>query len=678
MPNPWSNQVSSTLVLIVQSSQQGIFIYSGSAAYGNLIGSWTNAAGTDQYGNSYPAGINVTQGTLSGVLLTSPVITGGSLLSAILSSASVTASAWQGGTISETMITFDQVGGTLLAYGSSTTTVTLTSGTTWTAPAGSYTQGKVECWGGGSGGSGGSASRGAEAGAGGEYAAEPNYPLTPGNVYQIQVGGGGTGAPNGYTGGPGGNTLFDNGGVFANGGQAPPGGYIGGTGGTGSTNTVHYNGGNGANGNSGGSTGGSSGGNSGCPAAAGNNGVVATGSGGAAAPGAQAGGGQGGAGGSNTVNGSGGAVPGGGGGGAGSGSGSVQYSKTYTLSSSGSYYGSDASGGNANNQRSTGSPMYQGGETASGGEYNGTQKTLGIISGNPVSDLAGATIDEVLVTLAWQHTWYNDGAYVYLGYDSRTSLPSSWNAADITSVTSFWQGNVGSAVTNDITGDGLGTAMQNGSAKSITLGPGSTGFDLYNYGYFYGPGQGSLSPSITIHYHTGSSPTYGGNGGGGQIKITYVSSQTLVAALAPAAGSDTAGNAWAAGYTGPVTAIRPSSSPAAAETWHSVALPTGFTGTIRVKQLAESNFAVLDVCATQTTTGSLGAGNNAGTLPSSSYYPSLSRQYPLSVNAQYTTAVNAMPRVSIPTSGSIALDMPGFTQTGVNCIVGATIIYPLD
>jgi hypothetical protein len=48
-------------------------------------------------------------------------------------------------------------------------------------------------------------------------------------------------------------------------------------------------------------------------------------------------------------------------------------------------------------------------------------------------------------------------------------------------------------------------------------------------------------------------------------------------ALSPQAGSDAGGNAFALGYTGPVSAFQPSSSPAVVETWHKLSL-SGLTG----------------------------------------------------------------------------------------------------
>jgi hypothetical protein len=65
----WTGQPVVTSLIIVEggTSGSGIFVYSGTPALGNLIGSWTGAAGTDSYGNSYPEGLNVSVGTISGI-----------------------------------------------------------------------------------------------------------------------------------------------------------------------------------------------------------------------------------------------------------------------------------------------------------------------------------------------------------------------------------------------------------------------------------------------------------------------------------------------------------------------------------------------------------------------------------------------------------------------------------
>jgi hypothetical protein len=68
---------------IINSS--GIFFYSGTPAAGNMTGSWAQTAGSDAFGNAYPAGIKVYSATGSAVL--SPV--DGSFLSTGSSGATV-------------------------------------------------------------------------------------------------------------------------------------------------------------------------------------------------------------------------------------------------------------------------------------------------------------------------------------------------------------------------------------------------------------------------------------------------------------------------------------------------------------------------------------------------------------------------------------------------------------
>lgn len=67
--------ITSTTV-IVQGSTGGIFVYSGTPALGNLIVSIAGMAGTDGSGNAYPQGVNVTTGTISGSTISSSTFTG--------------------------------------------------------------------------------------------------------------------------------------------------------------------------------------------------------------------------------------------------------------------------------------------------------------------------------------------------------------------------------------------------------------------------------------------------------------------------------------------------------------------------------------------------------------------------------------------------------------------------
>src|SRR6266571_811361 len=70
-------------------------------------------------------------------------------------------------------------------------TSTFTSSGSWIAPA-DVTSAKVECWGGGHGGSVSTAGNGGAGGGGGEYAAESALAVTQGNTYSYTVGTGGS------------------------------------------------------------------------------------------------------------------------------------------------------------------------------------------------------------------------------------------------------------------------------------------------------------------------------------------------------------------------------------------------------------------------------------------------------------------------------------------------------
>jgi len=322
----WNNPVTNQVVVVTNGNNTGIFIYAGNPTFGNLIGWWTATGGTDQFGNPYTAGLNVSQGSISGALITGSI-----------GDATILNSDFQQGTMEETAITFDTGGGMLLVYASTIVTTTFNSGSgNWLAPA-LITSVKAENVAGGSGGASDEAPGGfpSAGGAGGEYACEPALAVTPGNNYPYAVGAGGLGShpDSSQKPGKGGDTTFagDSVTVTAHGGAAPTGTASvgnGGVGGHGSSNTIHFNGGTGGNitltsghPNYQGAGGGSSGGR----AVSGNNGTsisnsneFGTGGGGGTAP---SGGGAGARGGSLPNSGStagigqNGGAPGGGGGG---------------------------------------------------------------------------------------------------------------------------------------------------------------------------------------------------------------------------------------------------------------------------------------------------------------------------------------------------------------------------
>jgi hypothetical protein len=536
-----------------------------------------------------------------------------------------------------------------IVYGSTYTVLTqyANGDYTWTCPPG-VTAIKVECWGAGAGAGGGSASLGGEGGGGGEYAMEPALAVTPGNVYNYTVGNGGNGGVTGQPGTGGGDTFFngDSNQVLGNGGSAG-GGFIGGAGGSGSFNTVAFPGGNGGGTGSQG-TGGCGGGGGAGPDGQGWGG-------GTSAPGGSFGGagdnnvspgilgGSGGGGGNAGVNGSNGTNTGAGGGGCGTGANATNKTVSYAATGSRSYYGSDASGyGGTNNAvRTTNSTIYQGGETSGGGGINGTQKAIVTFNqGQIASDFSGFTITSCKLWLTNQHSWYNSGMSVDIGgWQVGGGAPSSWNgASNVTHITT--QGSAEGART----AFGLGAFGRNFAGQAgptlygITLGPGPA-FSLNYYGYFYGSNGGGNAPVLTISGQSGTGSNTAGAGHDGGIRITYLSGNTMVAAVQPAAVTDSAGNQAAAGYTGAVQAIQPTSNPAVPEGWRNLALPSGWgaralsTGW-RCKRAAENNIMLLHVSLTGPATPPAN-GTVIATLPVG-YRPTFDQNLALIDNAAGT------------------------------------------
>lgn len=568
----WSAQYFTTIIIEGNTPQTGIFIYAGTPQSGTLIGSWAAQAGQDAFGNTYPAGLDVNQGNLTGVLIENSTATALSIMASVFGSGTINNSQINQGQILETTIIFDSSGGQLFGYTTSTTTVTQTvaGNYNFTSPIdGSAT---VTCIGAGAGGDGGNSSEGGNGGGGGECGQEPTYPLVNAQVYPYTVGAGGNNSStSGGHGGDGGISSFDtaNGGVIGHGGNGD------GTPGTGSTNTVHHNGGSG--GASNGNTGGASGGNSGNPIAAGHSGTSATGSSGAPSPSAQSGSGTGGAGGNSGANGSNGGSPGAGGGGAGAGSSVTTKSISYAPVYNASYYGPDASSSAPPNGLRSTSTMYQGGETASGGAFNGNQRCVfGINRAQIASDFAGYTITGCQIQFRNLHSWYNSGMYIELDEFQGLpgSAPSSYPSGDFVSAdATLFIAEGATTVFNVATS--IAQRFVTGSSNGLGMGhviATTHPYDLYNYGYF-DPSQTRFKITGTI----GGGTTNSGSGADGSVVITYASSTAMIMALSPVSGTDASGNSFGVGYTGPTNVFDPNASPAAVEGWHPITLKNGWT-----------------------------------------------------------------------------------------------------
>jgi hypothetical protein len=107
------------------------------------------------------------------------------------------------------------------------------------------------------------------------------------------------------------------------------------------------------------------------------------------------------------------------------------------------------------------------------------------------------------------------------------------------------------------------------------------------------------------------------------------------------------------------------------ETWHAVTIPATWTGTARVKVLAESNFAVFD--CNITAPGGGATSGSFGTFPSSAYYPLAEKI----IAAGFTGAVagtNARLIINPASTGPSFAGLPaGFTGS-----LQMTVTYPLD
>lgn len=235
----WSAQYFTTIIIEGNSPNTGIFIYSPAPGAGNLIGSWTAQAGTDQFGNNYPKGLSANAGLLSGVVLNNLC----SIAGAPIAGSALTGCNYNQGTMTETAITFDSGGGSLIGYATTTVTTTLTTSGNYTTPAFS-TLVFVQGIGGGAGGIWGS-HHGA-GGGGGEYAAE-EFTYAASTVIPFTIGTAGVGGTNLLTASSGGASNWNNGQLIANGGSVGGQNGQGGSGGNGSTAPVHYQGGNGGN-----------------------------------------------------------------------------------------------------------------------------------------------------------------------------------------------------------------------------------------------------------------------------------------------------------------------------------------------------------------------------------------------------------------------------------------------
>jgi hypothetical protein len=396
---------------------------------------------------------------------------------------------------------------------------------------------------------------------------------------------------------------------------------------------------------------------------------------------------------------------GGGAGGGGAGSVSsvpVTYTSSFLPAITGTYAGPDATGGQANdliNESPSNGTIWQGGTTSYNGALTGTQIGMLVLPSNIQSLLSSVTIKSV--ELQFQ-TIGGSGRTCLLGYTNNTSMPSTVpSPASVTALTSFKTGaNNNTNYTYNLTSTGLGAALKAGTATALVFGNGTTGaYNSNSYNSYHMEIAGAsntnnnngVAPELIITYTTSGGAVSGGNGAPGAICIAYTTpSTTPVASFLNEGSTDTAGNAFGAGFTGQIAAFQPGStygsqlSPTAAETWHSVpavnldsgwSYDGGLSGFFY--RLLSSNDVEILLGLTLSSTGTSGS-NNIYTMPAA-YIPVTSQNLMCgwSNGGGAFTDPSFIPHLEITSAGVLILQT-GSTTAHSNINVFGTYIYSLN
>lgn len=219
--------------------------------------------------------------------------------------------------------------------------------------------------------------------------------------------------------------------------------------------------------------------------------------------------------------------------GGGAGDGGTGSVVTYNCKHTRSYFGTNVGG----NQRGVDGDWYQGAYSGGYG-VDGSQFSFATFDAVQMQDdLNGATVSKVELWANNQHTWYDSGADLYVGYTIRTDLATGGSITDF-SANDFPRFvdqiffNEGEEMWTTTTGsggaDGLINAFLFEGATALLFGDNSTQ-DLGHYGFWAG-GPGAVKLRVTF-----TSPlTSGGGGGGGglgkrtNISVTGLTSYTIV------------------------------------------------------------------------------------------------------------------------------------------------------
>ena len=179
--------------------------------------------------------------------------------------------------------------------------------------------------------------------------------------------------------------------------------------------------------------------------------------------------------------------------GTGGGNSKQTYTTTYNAQHTYSYQGS--TGHQPNEIIATDGYAQQGGDYAD--TYNGDSYSWILWPYSTIkSDLSGATVNWVKLKLANQHTWYNSGGTLQVGTDTRTSFPSTTPQPSSLTHQVNQHFNEGQTLTFVVDSDGStwGADFQSGGATTTLMAANTT--DLLYYMYF----TGATNPQLIINY----------------------------------------------------------------------------------------------------------------------------------------------------------------------------------
>lgn len=313
---------------------------------------------------------------------------------------------------------------------------------------------------------------------------------------------------------------------------------------------------------------------------------------------------------------------------------------------------------------------------------SGSKNSVLLLPKGLASQLTGSTIVNVFLTVTNAFPTNTVESILEIGYSADVALPQTYDGSSLVSYVAAIPVTVGAGtITYDMTPSGIGANIKNGTATALVMGPGSApSFDAFNavtgqqfYASVYGPGAADAFgnaeyPYLTIIYEPTVTTQQGSAGASGAILITAVTNSSVPVAFAePFAGTDPAGNQYAQGFTGQITAWNPSNSTPGQftpEVWHPATLINSWTGTLKYKLTGNNSVRILGAV----TAPNPDSNSICFQLPAV-YRPPTSNDYPVG----WHITPNSGAFVRVDTSGNV--NLVNSTATNVYLV---DVDVPLD